>query len=93
MKKKLRGKLPFTVCALIALIAAAVFVARLADWQLVHGGEYKRLSTRSTSFNADTTATRGEILDRNGVGLVTNRTHYKIVFDKLCVSKRRGRRY
>lgn len=85
MKKKLRGKLPFTVCALIALIAAAVFVARLADWQLVHGGEYKRLSARSTSFNADTTATRGEILDRNGVGLVTNRTHYKIVFDKLYI--------
>ena len=88
MKKRLRGKLPYTICVLAAMIAAAIFVARLADWQLVHGGEYKRLSTRSTSFNADTTATRGEILDRNGLGLVTNRTHYKIVFDKLYIDEK-----
>ena len=83
MKKKLRGKLPFTVCAVIALLVAAVFVARLVDWQLIHGGEYKQLSTRSTSYNVDTSATRGEILDCNGAGLVTNTTHYKIVIDKL----------
>lgn len=83
MKRKLQGKLPYTVCAVIVLIVAAVFTARLADWQLFHGAEYKRLSTRSTSYRVDTQATRGEILDRNGVGLVTNTTHYKIVIDKL----------
>ena len=83
MLKKLRGKLPYTICAAVALIIAAIFVARLADWQLIHGGEYKALSTRSTSYNVDTQATRGEILDRNGAGLVTNTTHYKIVIDKL----------
>ena len=83
MKKKLRGKLPFTVCAVIALVFAAVFAARLVDWQLIHGGEYKQLSTRSTSYNVDTSATRGEILDCSGAGLVTNTTHYKIVIDKL----------
>ena len=83
MRKKFRGKLPFTICAIIALFAATVFTARLADWQLLHGREYKRLSTRSTSFNVDTSPTRGEILDRNGAGLVTNITHYKIVIDKL----------
>ena len=87
MQKKLRGKYPFVVCAVLVLLAAAVFAVRLADWQLVHGGEYKRLAERSTSFNADTPATRGEILDRNGVGLVTNITHYKIVFDKLYVDE------
>lgn len=83
MKRKLQGKLPYTVCAVIVLIVAAVFTARLADWQLFHGAEYKRLSTRSTSYRVDTQATRGEILDRNGAGLVTNTTHYKIVIDKL----------
>ena len=85
MRKKLLGKLPFTICAIIVLVAAAIFAARLADWQLFHGAEYKRLSTRSTSYNVDTQATRGEILDRNGNGLVTNTTHYKIVIDKLYV--------
>ena len=83
MKEKLRGKLPFTVCAVLVLIAAAVFAARLANWQLLHGAAYRQLSTRSTSYRVDTQATRGEILDRNGKGLVTNTTHYKIVIDKL----------
>ena len=83
MRKKLRGKLPLTVCAVIALIAAAIFAARLADWQLIHGDEYKQLSTRSTSYSKETAATRGEILDKDGNGLVTNTTHYKIVIDKL----------
>ena len=83
MNKRLRGRTPFVVCAVAVLLAAALFVCRLADWQLIHGAEYKRLSTRSTRFNVDTEPTRGEILDRNGVGLVTNITHYKIVIDKL----------
>ena len=83
MRKRLRGKSPFVVCAVAVLLAAVIFSGRLADWQLIHGAEYKRLSTRSTSFNVDTKPTRGEILDRNGVGLVTNITHYKIVIDKL----------
>ncbi len=89
MKKKLRGKLPFTICAVIALVFAAVFAARLIDWQLIHGGEYKQLSTRSTSYHVDTGATRGEILDRNGTGLVTNTTHYKIVIEKLYTDEQR----
>ncbi|MBQ1686186.1 MAG: penicillin-binding protein [Ruminococcus sp.] len=83
MKNKLRGKLPFTVCAVLVLVAATVFVARLTDWQLIHGAEYKRMANRSTGYNVETPATRGEILDRNGVGLVTNNTHYKIVIDKV----------
>ncbi len=82
MRKRLLGKLPFTVCAIAVLLAATVFIARLADWQLLHGAEYKRLSTRSTGYTVDTPAMRGEILDRNGEGLVTNNTHYKIVIDK-----------
>ena len=71
MRKRLRGKTPFVVCAVAVLLAAAIFTCRLADWQLIHGAEYKRLSTRSTSFNVDTQPTRGEILDCNGAGLVT----------------------
>ena len=88
MRKRLRGKTPFVVCAVAVLLAAAIFTCRLADWQLIHGAEYKRLSTRSTSFNVDTQPTRGEILDCNGAGLVTNITHYKIVIDKLFADEK-----
>lgn len=77
-----RNKTPITICIAIVLVAAAVFTARLADWQLLHGTEYKNLSTRSTGYTMKTEATRGEILDRNGKGLVTNTTHYNIVIDK-----------
>ena len=83
MRNKLRGKLPFTVCAVLVLIAATVFLARLADWQLFHGAEYRRLASRSTGYYVETPPTRGEILDRNGEGIVTNITHYKIVIDKV----------
>ena len=88
MRKRLRGKTPFVVCAVAVLLAAAIFTCRLADWQLIRGAEYKRLSTRSTSFNVDTQPTRGEILDCNGAGLVTNITHYKIVIDKLYADEK-----
>ena len=77
------NKTPFTVCIVIVLAAAALFIARLADWQLWHGTEYKNTAKRSTGYQVKTEATRGEILDKNGVGLVTNSTHYKIVIDKL----------
>lgn len=82
MRKKFRGKLPFTVCAVIAVVAATLFTARLVDWQLIQGASYKQMSTRSTGYSLETAATRGEILDRGGAGLVTNITHYKIVIDK-----------
>ena len=66
MRKRLLGKLPFTVCAVIILVIATVFLARLTDWQLFHGAEYKRLSSRSTGYYVETEPTRGEILDRIG---------------------------
>lgn len=36
-----------------------------------------------------TDATRGEIVDRNGVGLVVNTTKYKIVLNKLYIEEDR----
>lgn len=83
MRKNRNAKTVFTVCAVIALLFFIAFAARLADWQLVHGDEYRSLSEHSTGSTVKTDATRGEILDRNGVGLVVNKTHYRVVIDKL----------
>lgn len=89
-KRELKNKYTkttITVCIIITLVFFAVFTARLVDWQIIHGGEYKELAARSTSYTVKTDATRGEILDKNGAGLVVNTTHYKIVIDKLYANE------
>lgn len=82
-RKTKNSKSVFTVCIIITLVFFAIFTGRLVSWQLVQGEEYKALATRSTSYTVTTDATRGEILDVNGNGMVVNTTHYKIVIDKL----------
>lgn len=72
-----------TACMIIVIVFFAVFIVRLADWQLVNGEEYSELALRSTSYTVKTAAVRGEILDKNGEGLVVNTTRYKVVLDKL----------
>lgn len=76
-----------TVCMIIVIVFFAVFVIRLVDWQIINGEEYSELAARSTSYTVETAATRGEILDRNGNGLVVNTTHYKVVLDKLYLDE------
>ncbi len=78
-----RPKHAAAVCIITALLFFAVFCIRLASWQLVHGEEYRQLAKRSTGYTVETDAVRGEIVDRNGEGLVVNTTHYKLVIDKL----------
>lgn len=81
------SKMTITICIIIVISFFSIFIIRLADWQLIHGDEYKKLAARSTSYTVKTPATRGEILDKNGVGMVVNTTHYKVVFDKLYLDK------
>ena len=86
-KSKSGKKSVYTVCIIVTFVFFVIFTARLIDWQIIHGEEYKTLATRSTSYTVSTDATRGEILDKNGVGLVVNTTHYKLVIDKLYVDE------
>lgn len=89
MRKKSKSgkKSVYTVCIIVTLVFFAIFTARLIDWQIIHGEEYKNLAARSTSYTVSTDAIRGEILDKNGAGLVVNTTHYKVVIDKLYVDE------
>lgn len=89
-KRESKNKYPkttITVCIIITLAFFVLFTARLVDWQIVHGSEYRELAKRSTSYTVRTDATRGEILDKNGDGIVVNTTHYKIVIDKLYANE------
>lgn len=85
--KNKHPKTTITVCIIITLVFFVLFTARLVDWQIVHGSEYRELAKRSTSYTVQTDATRGEILDKNGDGIVVNTTHYKIVIDKLYANE------
>ncbi len=71
-----------TFCVIFLSMLFAVFVSRLADWQLVHGEEYRELAAKAGTVSVATEAVRGEILDRSGKGLVTNTSRHKIVIDK-----------
>lgn len=81
MKVKL-GKDVYSACAAAVIIIFAVFTARLINWQLLSGSEYQKLAYGDAAEEQKSSAVRGEILDKNGEGLIVNQTKYKVVVDK-----------
>ncbi len=79
--KSLKGRYAFIIAILI--IAAAVFVYRLFDWQIVESDYYDEIAMTSTSYTVNTEALRGEIYDVNGVSLALNVTTYRVIINKL----------
>lgn len=73
----------------IAIAAAVIFVGRLYFLQIVSGEEYLERSAKRTSRTVTVTAPRGEILDRFGRPLVTNRMSFSLVFDATTWDKSR----
>lgn len=69
---------------IVAVFSA--YIARLVDWQIVNGEEYRERANRSSIYRNKTEALRGEIFDVNGVGLVENITGYKIMFDRFALA-------
>ena len=63
-------------------VVMAVFVLQLINFQLIHGEEYlnKAQSTQTYQFNVS--AARGDIVDRYGRSIATNRTGYKVELSK-----------
>ena len=59
----------------------AVFVWALYDLQVVQGAYYREQSTRKIANTETVQAARGEILDRYGRPLVTNRASYQVTLD------------
>ncbi len=78
-------KLRAGICIAIVAVIFFAFVARLFSWQIVNSSTYKEIALSSTTYAEETDATRGEILDVNGVGLTINKTCYKITINRLYV--------
>lgn len=77
------------VLAALAMLAAVIFIGRLYFLQVVSGEEYLERSTKRTSRTVTVTAPRGEILDRFGRPLVTNRMSFSVIFDATVWDKSR----
>ncbi len=70
----------WTMLVLLALIMAAYAVV-LFDLQVVQGSYYKEQSTRKIANTETVQAARGEVLDRFGRVLVSNRATYQVTLD------------
>ncbi len=77
------------VLIIIAAVAAGIFFGRLFFLQIVQGEEYLERSTKRISRTVTVAAPRGEILDRFGRPLVTNRMSFSVVFDATTWDKSR----
>ncbi|MBO5060785.1 MAG: penicillin-binding protein 2 [Clostridia bacterium] len=79
-----KGRLLFIKIVLVLMIGAIIW--RLYDMQVINGEGYKNLSDQRISANITQKAPRGEITDRNGKVLVTNRKGYSIKLQKTSIS-------
>ena len=84
------GVSPFRIafCIILTLIIFAGFILRLFNWQIVNGDEYVKTVIKTSKYTVETSAIRGEILDRNGNEFSINVTGYKVIIDKLYMQEK-----
>ena len=77
----------------LILLAAVllVFTWVLYDLQVVHGSYYLEQSTRKIANTETVQAARGDILDRYGRVLVSNRITYQVTLDTSLMGGTQGR--
>ena len=71
LKKFFSNRLSYL--GLILLLVGGLFGSVLFDLQVVQGDSYREQADASAVYTMDVSAARGEIVDRNGVALATNR--------------------
>lgn len=76
---KVRG-LRIAMLAIIIVASMLGFTLRLARYQIIDGPVYRVQSNKTTMENIDIEAPRGQILDRYGRVLATNKVVYAIYF-------------
>jgi penicillin-binding protein 2 len=69
------------LCALCMLMMGG----RLVDLQIIHGEEYRSQTEKKVFRTTVVQAPRGEILDRYGRPLVTNRMGFTVQIDKMTM--------
>lgn len=75
----------YLVIIFITVIISICFVIRLFNLQIVNGEEYREKSQKRLLRTETISATRGDIVDRNGVILATNKLSYNVLLYKVNV--------
>ena len=78
----------YVVCASVSLLMVAVFIARLFQWQILEGAAAVQEADKSSNTLVTMPTNRGEIVDKNGVGLATNKTGYSLQFDHAYMTSK-----
>lgn len=68
----------YTAFYILFAFAALMIVARLVNLQITNGSYYREKSDSRTVHSVELIAPRGEILDRNGRAIVSNRTGHNV---------------
>ena len=66
----------------IIIFSAALLLTRLWYLQIYRGDEYAKLAERNRIRIQTIAAPRGNILDRNGQPIITNRPHFNVVWNR-----------
>lgn len=69
------------ILSVLAGLIALIYAGDLFFVQIVHGEEYREKMRAVTEYTIPVPAARGDILDRNGNVLVTERQGFSVVFD------------
>ena len=72
---------------LFVVLIASIFLIRLMTMQIVEGESYRSYLTEGYSVTKTIEASRGDVVDRYGRFLATNRVRYDITFDKNNILK------
>lgn len=71
---------------IVVIVISIIFIATLFNLQIVNGENYREQSEKRMLRTKNITAPRGEIYDRNGVILATNKLSYDVELYKVRVS-------
>ena len=74
------SKRDYAVFGIFAFIFL-IFIVRFGYFQIVHADDYENAGKTVSSRSVTVKSTRGEILDRNGYPIVTNRQGNAVIFD------------
>ena len=68
--------------AVAVVLIFSIFTLRLVQWQVIQGEEMRNLADTTASDSYTITAARGEIVDRYGRPLATNRIGFNVVLNR-----------
>ena len=85
VKKRQNPRIIILISIMLALFT--VFGFRAANFQVVTADEFALKNAHLTAIKTKITATRGEIVDRYGRPIATNRDGYSIVFNSAYMKK------